>query len=205
MQRPYYGDLIASTQSILSDWTQNGHDAILAPYWSQLDPSTITSNNLNKAAILSQSQMYQPSMTMDDVNQLLSYIDLAPVSQKQAIIGECAQYGVSVYISGSIDPLTNIMTALYNYQTPPSSSSMALRQNAAGERAMLPLPPDSGYNCSTDGALIFAAGLAFATLSIMTAGSVDVLAGAAWGAIAFWGGTATTAWGAGHAIAGCGF
>ncbi len=64
---------------------------------------------------------------------------------------------------------------------------------------------EGGYNCATDGAAILAAGTAFAVLTVMTAGADCVLVGAAWEGIALWGGIGTSAWGAGHAIAGCSF
>jgi hypothetical protein len=53
-------------------------------------------------------------------------------------------------------------------------------------RPLPPPPSGPGYNCAVDGAAIFAAGLAFATLSVMSLGSFDILAGGAWAGIAAW-------------------
>jgi hypothetical protein len=109
------------------------------------------------------------------------------------------QDGMSYYIDALLTQSTKIANLLSS-----GSSSASSRFGANPDYRPTP-PPSSGYNCETDGAAVFFAGIAFAVLTFMSAGTDAVLAGAAWEGISVWGGFGATGWGIGHAVAGCGF
>jgi hypothetical protein len=190
-------------QSVLSDWSTNNLDAQFIAALSGVSASMVTSANLPQQSILQQIQMFQPAFTLADVQNSLSFVD-AQEASIPTVLSTLQQNGLSHYINIALSQSGLVATALSN--TGGSANAMVTRPllNRPFQPPSNP-PGGGGYNCATDGALIFAAGLAFATLTVMTLGTAPVLVGAAWGAIAGFGGLASIGWGVGHVVAGCGF
>lgn len=202
-----------SISSALSEWQASGRDATISSLCNQYSPSSISSSALPQNQILQYLQNFQPSYTAAMVQQALGFLDSQTDAQKQTVLNNMQTQGMSYYINMLIGQSPKVAGAVNAGPSSSSPSPSAMRWQSAGSIdpmvARITQPPptegNGGYNCATDGALIFAAGIAFATLTVMTLGSVDVLAGAAWGAITLWGGLGTTGWGVGHALAGCSF
>jgi hypothetical protein len=160
---------------------------------SSISTSMVHSGALDQNSILQGVRPYQPAFQPADVA-----LSLSPIDQNQAMLPTVSQYmqqiGISYYLNVAISQANKIGNAIR------ASGGAVVVANALRpvEGVVQPdrLPPGGppgygsgrgGYNCAVDGAAIFAAGLAFATLSVMTLGAVDVLAGAAWAGIALWG------------------
>jgi len=195
----------------LAEWNANGRDAGVAAAISSISPSMITSASLDQQTMLATLQAYQPAVQLADIQQVLSFVD-ANQALVPSVLSGMQTNGMSYYIGLLINQSQLVSSYLANQSSGGQIPSAIRSRGTSGDKTANPIkiaqpPPNEGggYNCAVDGALIFAAGLAFATLSVMTLGSVDILAGAAWGGIALWGGIGTTGWGVGHVIAGCGF
>lgn len=214
-----WGAVMSTLNNCATEWASNGRDGGVAAAMANISPTMITSSALDQTTILQNLQVYQPQFLMSDLQAVLSFIDTNQALVPQ-VLATMQQGQFSSYITGmagqakifsfdlarmaasgggnSISAVGSMMPGGLRPIIPPSK--MSLPSNGPGDQG-----GGGGYNCATDGALIFAAGIAFATLSVMTLGSVDVLAGAAWAGIALWGGIGTTGWGAAHVISGCGF
>jgi hypothetical protein len=166
-----------------------------------MNPGNCKSSNLNQSQILEAMQVYYPGATAASLQAALSVVDNQSAATVQGIINSMQSGGVLPYINQAI----NLAKGVY---TSPSTSVVAKMSVKESPDFMPPPPPKNEGGgptaCAIDGAALLAMGTVFFTLSIMTLGSVDVLAGAAWGAIALWGGIGTGAWTLGHAAA-CGF
>ena len=192
-----------AAKACLNEWVNNGRDAGVQSAVSNISPSSIASSNLDSTSILSTMQNYQSLFTMTDVQQSIAFVD-NHASLIPEVLSTLQQNGMSYYITVIMQQSAKIAEGLTNG----TMNANAIRANARVRPNVRPGPlpnPGGGYNCATDGALIFAAGLAFATLSVMSLGSFDLLAGAAWAGISLWGGLGTTGWGIGHVVSGCGF
>jgi len=186
-----------------NEWLSNGRDAGVQSAASKITPSDIITANLNTTLILSTIQAYQSKFTAANVAQSVAFVNdnsaMVPSVLEQMVSG-----GMTPQLTTIMQQSARIAEGLANGTIP------AVASRFSAHPAYKPSNPPGGgggggYNCAVDGAAIFAAGLAFATLSVMSLGSFDLLAGAAWAGIAAWGGLGTTGWGVGHVIAGCGF
>ncbi len=190
-------------QSVLNDWQLNQLDAQVRPAAYRVSPSMVKSSNINQQAILQQIQLFEPAFQLSDVQQSLSFIDNASQSQIQSVITVLQQQGLAPYLQSCISQSSLIAAQLPGTTTNAQGIIPGFSSDAA--RAEPPPPNEGGgYNCQTDGALVWTAGVAFGVLTVMTGGT-DILVMGFWGGFVYWGGTATVAWGAGHNIAGCGF
>jgi hypothetical protein len=185
-----------------NEWLSYGRDAGVKTGASQISPSQINTSNLNATQYLGTLQAYQSRFTAGNVSEAVGYVD-GQGTLVSEVLSSFAQSGFSPYLTTIMQQSAKIAEGLANGSIPAVASRFSVHP------AFRPPPPPPGgggkYNCETDGALIFGAGLAFATLSVMSLGSFDILAGAAWAGIAAWGGLGTTGWGVGHVVAGCGF
>ena len=189
--------------SCIAEWKGASRDAGVQAAMPRVSASMITPASIDQATTLQQIQMYQPSYTIADLQLTLQHLnDGATVTE---VIAGLQANGLSYYMDIAYREASLIAGDI-------ESGVIPARAIHASPNMRPPAQPPGGgggggsrYTCQTDGALVLAAGTAFAVLSVMTMGSVDVLAGAAWGGFAIWGGLGTSAWGAGHFIAGCGF
>ena len=187
----------------MNDWNANGVDQTLQSAYAQLSPDQLQSANIDLQGVLNNINIYNPSVTIDNIRAVLARCDAQPPNFRQGVINGLNQSGMASYISSGIN-LAGKFAALGN------SSNAAIAQFPRGmQPARLPPngPPDGGgggYSCAADGMMIAAVGLAFLTIAIMSAGTAPILMGAAWGGIAAWGGGVTTAYGIGHNMK-CGF
>ncbi len=189
-------------QNVLNDWQLNQLDAQVRPAAYRASPSMVKSSNINQQAILQQIQLFEPAFQLSDVTQSISYIDSMPQAQIQSVLTVMQQQGLAPYLQSCISQSRLIAAQL------PATASNAQRTIPTTQWRPVAEPPaptegGGGYNCQTDGALLLFAGLAFTTLAVMSAGTAPLLYMGFWGGFALWGGTATGAWSAGHAIAGC--
>ncbi len=202
-----------SLQPVLSDWLANGLDSHVAAYVGGVNPASVKSTNMNMPLLLQSIQQFQPAFQMADLQNALSGIDASPASTVSSVISTIQQQGMSSYINSTIQqapPLANAVSAKYSGGGSSGSTPQnQLRRGMVNPNvARIEQPPPSdggGYNCAADGMAVAAATIAFAVLTVMTMGADAVLVGAAWGAIATWGGLGTAAWGTGHYMVGCGF
>jgi hypothetical protein len=209
----YYGTPTASDwttiqntlNGVYGDWTANGLDAQVNGALSRISPSSVTSANMNQAQILATIQMYQPAFTAAQVQQLLTYVAAPGASNVSSIMENMQAFGTSYYINQLSVQAGKVAAVIQNGTAAVERPLSVVPSFKPTNPPTNPGPGGAKYNCATDGALIFAAGIAFAVLTVMTAGTDAVLIGGAWGSIAAWGGLGTTGWGAGHVIAGCGF
>lgn len=189
-----------------ADWTANGTDSQMQSYYNSLNPASVVAANMNQSVLLQNAQLVQPQMNLANIQTALTFLSTVTQSQLEEVISMIQQAGIAYYIN-----VANMAAgSLSHFLTNSSTSSLvtsALLKPTPDITTPHPIKPPSrpGYNCATDGALILGAGIAFATLTVMTLGFVDVLAGAAWSSIALWGGLGTTGWGVGHVISGCNF
>ncbi len=134
---------------------------------------------------------------MDNIRAALARFDAQPPDFRQTVINGLNQYGMVNYI--------NTVISLAGKFAASDSSHPAVAQLPGDIQTAL-RPKDikgedgGGYSCAQDGMIIAAAGLAFLTLLVMSAGTAPILMGAAWGGIATWGGGITTAYGIGHNV-----
>jgi hypothetical protein len=205
---PTAGDwtTIQSTlNGVYDDWTANGLDAQVNGALSRISPSSVTSANMSQAAILANIRMYQPAFTAAQAQQLLTYVTTPGASNVSSIMEDMQAFGTSYYIN-LLSVQAGKVAAVIANGTAAVERPLSVQPNFKPTNPPTnPGPGNDKYNCATDGALILAAGLAFAVITVMTLGTDAVLVGGAWGAIGLWGGLGTTGWGAGHVIAGCGF
>ena len=199
----YWYDSANALHSAMNDWIAGGYDAQLKPFYGSIGPSQINSGAVNQQQALANIQVYQPAFQLPDLQNALSFLDSQSAARKSYVIGQCAQNGLSSFMQSGIDKMNTLAAYLMQVQPQIRAPRPALAQ-----RIEQPPPPDGGgggWSCEEDGAAIFMAGIAFFTLSVMTSGAFDVLAGAAWAGIGDWGTGLTIGYGAGHYISGCRF
>jgi len=201
----YWYNARLAIMAIGDEWTASNRDNEFVPALSYVDQSKINSAGVDLTAVLQQYQQFQPSMQMSDVQNIYRVVDDNQAMIPSVIQG--LQNGMWVNFQNAAIIADNIGLLLSGSTT---SSANAVTANSLSPDFRPPKdpgPPKGGhaYSCSADTATLFFLGLAFTTIGIMSAGTAPLLYGAAWGGVALWGGVGTTAWGAGHVIAGCPF
>lgn len=199
---------VANTISpILNDWVANHMDSLLMPYFGQVDPAKVNSGSLNLSAILQQIRQFQPSTTLAQVQDAVSYLDSQSLAQTQQVISTLAQSGLTPFLESAANQAVQFGQGAF--AVPPKGGPghpvqpLPSPTSAIYDRSARPTLRRVTSRCAQSNAGAFAVGTAFAVIAIM-AGPADVLALAAWGAISLWGGSGAAAWGIGNAIA-CGF
>ena len=197
-----------AAQACLSEWVNNDRDAGVKDAAWRVSAAQITAANLDVNSILATMQAYQANFTTSDVQLSLAFID-RNAFMVPSVLATLQQNGMSYYLNVIVQQSAKVAQGLSNGTMSPTALRMDTHA-AYGPRPLVrppPIPPGgrSSYSCATDGALIFAAGLAFLTISVMTGGGFDVLAGAAWAGIGSWGSMGVAGWGVGHYVSGCGF
>lgn len=184
-------------KSVISDWTANSMDTVLQAAFSDVTPDQIASSNLNQEAILANLQVYQPTFTAPQLQNILSFLDAQSLSDKQSVLQSLQQSGLTPFLATLHLQSRNIADSLAGEGGGPSgaSTSRATRRPHLLRSAY----HAAGTGCSADAAAIEAATIALCVIGVMASGGVFLLAG--WGAVAAWGGVATTAWSIGHTIA----
>ncbi|MEO7029199.1 MAG: hypothetical protein ABI147_07320 [Acidobacteriaceae bacterium] len=83
------------------DWTANGYDAQLQPYYASMTTSqvSLSNPNLNLNAILQNIQQFQPAFTLTDLQNALSYINQLSPSDIAGIVQTLQTNGLSYYLS----------------------------------------------------------------------------------------------------------
>jgi hypothetical protein len=200
----YWYNARLAIMAISDEWTASNRDNDFVPALSYVNPNSINSAGLDLTAVLQQIQVYQPSFQLSDVQTLFRIVDDNQSMVPSVIQG--LQNGMWAYLQNAeilADKIGAMLSPTSTSANAMTSGTMSPNLRPPGD----PGPPRGGhaYSCATDGAVLFGLGLAFTTLSVMSFGAAPILYGAAWAGISMWGGVATTAWGAGHVIAGCSF
>ena len=168
--------------------------------------NNLASANIDQADALANLQAYTPQFTTSTMQSLLSFIDSATISEKQGILAQLASGGLSPFIYSVLNALvslanlitpgttTNITPACEFTQPPPPPSGGDPVGPVGGCGGPPPPPPGtppatpSERFCKGAGRLVYAAGLAFTVVGIMSFGAEPILVGTAWAGLALFGG-----------------
>jgi hypothetical protein len=185
--------LSSSLTPCVKDWVANNNDEYLHPYYASITPAQVKSTNLNQQQLLNNIHVYYPSVTLAQLQRLLTFLDGQTGAAVQSVISGLQAGGFAPYIRDGISAANAFAVAA-------SVKSIGVVDATPGQ----PIHSGGGgLTCTEDAFLIGATSIAFAVLGVMTLGMGDLLVGAAWAAIVGWGGVGVGAWTGIH-MAACG-
>lgn len=182
-----------SLSMIRDHWQANNYDGQLQGYYSNLNPSILKSSNLDQGQILQNIQATNPDVTLGMLQGFWAPYDNMDPSDVQSVIDSVRNYGLLPQINSAID-YAQIFGQQADAVAPPAPDG---QETQMWIRALPPPPSEGGGGdgyCANASFAVDAIGLAFLTIGIMT-GVGAIAEGAAWAAIAMWGGGTATAYG----------
>ncbi len=181
--------------TIANDWQTNNYDSQLQNHYAALTPSNCKSSNLDQNQILTDVQATTPSVTLANLQHGWAVYDGLDASSVQSFISTLQSQGMIPYFTSAMQQAAKY-AALASAQNA-ARTIAEYEQQHVEEPNMRPPPPPTGGGggkCNASSFAVDALGLAFLTIGIMS-GIGAISEGAAWGAIATWGGGATTVYG----------
>lgn len=200
-----FSNQASSILGVRNVWTPYNLDAAVKAAMPQVTEAMLyPTPKVNMQAIYNLYKPYAPQLTLLGLAEAVQAlvrdgINNGMVSQ---VMYNLRQIGLTSYINMAINE-SNSLATQSTFPRPPSMN-------------MLPKPipynngsdvPTTGSNpgCTYDGASIFGVGIALTVITVMSGGfGLGILAGAAWDAVAWWGGVGMGGWSIMHAMK-CGF
>jgi len=179
--------------TLASDWQSNNYDSQLAAYYAALTPSVCKTANLDQAQILANVQATYPSVTLAQMQSYWATIDSVSEVDVQMVISNLQGGGMLPYLNGAIQSAASFSQTASTAATTASSRGMSPLSRS------IPVPIEPAPACSRAAVYTGAAlTIAFLTIGVMSGVGVIGMGFAYWGAVAAWGGGATSVFGVGQ-------
>jgi hypothetical protein len=185
-----YFNVANALSQLRVEWLATGLDQVLQPIYRHMTPYMISPQFMNIPLMANAIRTYNPGVTNALVTATLNGILTTPT----------ATTAVLQYLQTPGHRMSDFLE--WDINAAIAKGLSIERQPHGWPTSPMPMGGIGPTSCEGESMAILFAGIGFAVLTVMTDG-LDLLAAPAFAALGWWGGMASTGWGAWHAIRGC--
>jgi hypothetical protein len=184
---------------VLATWKANNLDERLRPNFNRINEGDITPAKMPISWITHTINNCGAPTTQAQVSQAIAGMLAKTVYNgqdlKTEVLNNLRAGLASTYIEQSITAANQLAA-----RAPAVDSALLSERRVRPNVFMYPPPPEGGGGddhknaCAWSYLALFGAGLALATITVMTMGTDAILIGAAWSSLLMWGGIGTAGW-----------